>query len=157
MMQLKNILVPTDFSPFSSVALRYGCELAKRFKAELHVLNVVWCPLHDYVEKSDGGHTKSFDEYEQDLRDAADRQIRDLCVDPVTDADSVTYATRAGSPFASIIQYARAVGNDLIVMGTHGRTGLKHVLIGSVAENVVRKAPCPVLTVRHPEHEFVVP
>ena len=56
-----------------------------------------------------------------------------------------------------IILYAKAKDIDLIVMGTHGRTGLKHVLMGSVAESVVRKSPCPVLTIRDPEHEFVMP
>ena len=62
-----------------------------------------------------------------------------------------------GAPFAEIVRYAREKDVDLIVMGTHGHTGLAHVLVGSVTEKVVRKAPCPVLTVRHPEHEFVHP
>ena len=62
-----------------------------------------------------------------------------------------------GSPFLQVVRMARKEGVDLIVMGTHGRTGLAHVLMGSVAEKVVRKAPCPVLTVKHPEHEFVMP
>ena len=61
------------------------------------------------------------------------------------------------APFTEIIRFAKDKDIDLIVMGTHGHTGLAHVLLGSVAEKVVRKAPCPVLTVRHPEHEFVHP
>jgi nucleotide-binding universal stress UspA family protein len=64
---------------------------------------------------------------------------------------------REGNPFQEIVQFARDRDVDLIVMGTHGRSGLVHVLMGSVTEKVVRKAPCPVLTVRHPEHEFVHP
>ena len=64
---------------------------------------------------------------------------------------------REGSPFYEIIRYAKEQDVDLIIMGTHGRGGLVHVLLGSVAEKVVRKSPCPVLTVRHPEHEFVHP
>jgi nucleotide-binding universal stress UspA family protein len=64
---------------------------------------------------------------------------------------------REGTPFYEIIRFAREGDVDLIVMGTHGHTGLTHVLLGSVTEKVVRKAPCPVLTVRHPEHEFVHP
>jgi nucleotide-binding universal stress UspA family protein len=62
-----------------------------------------------------------------------------------------------GVPFVEIIRYARESGMDLIVMGAHGRTGLGHLLIGSVTERVVRKSSCPVLTVKHPEHEFVMP
>ena len=62
-----------------------------------------------------------------------------------------------GSPFLEIIQYAKENNVDLIVMGTHGHSGLVHVLLGSVTERVVRKAPCPVLTIRHPEHEFIHP
>ena len=70
---------------------------------------------------------------------------------------NVTAEVREGTPFYEIIQFAKENDIDLIVMGTHGHTGLAHLLMGSVAEKVVRKAPCPVLTVRHPEHEFVHP
>jgi nucleotide-binding universal stress UspA family protein len=64
---------------------------------------------------------------------------------------------REGPPVVEIVRYARDAEIGLIVIGTHGRGGLAHVFLGSVAENVVRKAPCPVLTVRHPQHEFVMP
>lgn len=64
---------------------------------------------------------------------------------------------REGTPFYEIVSFATETDVNLIVMGTHGHTGLAHVLLGSVTEKVVRKAPCPVLTVRHPEHEFVHP
>ena len=70
---------------------------------------------------------------------------------------SVHPEVREGTPFAEIVRCARDKDIDLIVMGTHGHTGLAHMLLGSVTEKVVRKAPCPVLTVRHPEHEFVHP
>jgi nucleotide-binding universal stress UspA family protein len=63
----------------------------------------------------------------------------------------------SGTPALAIVTYAKDANLDLIVMGTHGRGGMAHVLMGSVAEKVVRTAPCPVLTVRHPEHEFVLP
>jgi nucleotide-binding universal stress UspA family protein len=64
---------------------------------------------------------------------------------------------RVGAPFLEIINMAQSEGADLIVMGTHGRTGLSHVLMGSVAERVVNKAPCPVLTIRHPDRKFKHP
>jgi nucleotide-binding universal stress UspA family protein len=70
---------------------------------------------------------------------------------------TVVREIRQGSPFLEIIRYAKEKNIDLIVLGTHGRSGLAHVMLGSVAERVVRIAPCPVLTVRHPEHEFVMP
>jgi nucleotide-binding universal stress UspA family protein len=70
---------------------------------------------------------------------------------------SVVSDVALGRPFMEIIRYAKDNQMDLIVLGTHGRSGLRHVLLGSVAERVVRKAPCPVLTIRHPEHEFVMP
>ena len=67
------------------------------------------------------------------------------------------YGVAEGLPFTEILRVAREKDIDLIVMGTHGHTGLAHVFLGSVADKVVRRAPCPVLTVRHPEHEFVHP
>ena len=77
----------------------------------------------------------------------------------LTDAERQKYSaeivTLIGSPFLEIVSYAKAKDIDLIVMGTHGRGPIAHMLMGSVAEKVVRKAPCPVLTVRHPEHEFI--
>jgi nucleotide-binding universal stress UspA family protein len=69
----------------------------------------------------------------------------------------VIHLTRHGRPHEEIVGVAREMDVDLIVMGTHGRSGLSHILLGSTAERVVRNAPCPVLTVRHPEHEFVMP
>ena len=67
------------------------------------------------------------------------------------------HLVRRGAPFLETIRCAQELGVDLIVCGTHGRTGLKHALFGSVAEKIVRKAPCPVLSVRHPEHRFEMP
>ncbi len=72
-------------------------------------------------------------------------------------AETIVKVVRQGPPFLEIVRYAQEANIDLIVLGTHGRGGLAHMLLGSVAEKVVREAPCPVLTVRHPEHEFVAP
>lgn len=85
----------------------------------------------------------------QDLQTFADKY----------DNDQITIALEIaeGKPFIEIIKAAKNYDVDLIVMGTHGRTGLQHMLIGSVAEKVVRKAPCPVLTVKHPDYEFEMP
>lgn len=153
MIEIRRILVPSDFSKFSESALRYGCELAHRFEAELHVLHVVWNAMPPGSEE----WGRTLQEYDDDIREAAQRDLEKLCFDPLPDPDRIVSVVRVGAPLPEIILYARAKDVDLIVMGTHGRTGLAHVLMGSVAEKVVRKAPCPVLTVRHPEHEFVMP
>lgn len=153
MIDLKRILVPTDFSDFSQVALRYGCEFAAKFGAELHLLHVIDNPAPPASE--DWG--KTLDEYRRDLEECAGNELQELDLNPLPDRKRVVDNIRYGSALLEIILHARENEIDLIVLGTHGRTGLAHVFLGSVAEKVVRKSPCPVLTVRHPEHEFVHP
>src|SRR4029077_6616144 len=128
-------------------ALAYGRELSAAFGASLHLLHVLEntflrpVPADPYV-----------------LKAPATRQR----AEGVTDQDRVqrhatATMTMSDTPAAEIVKYAGAHDVDLIVMGTHGRAGMARLLHGSVAETVVRTAPCPVLTVRHPEHDFVVP
>lgn len=154
MIALKRILVPTDFSPTSDVALTYGRALAEAFGASMYLLHVLENPLLQNVASEVYVPPPDFyEEWEHAVRERLDRAI------PSADRGSldVSCDVRSGSPFVEIIQFAREQDIDLIVMGTHGRGAVAHVFIGSVAERVVRKAPCPVLTVRHPEHEFVQP
>jgi nucleotide-binding universal stress UspA family protein len=155
MIALQKVLVPTDFSDASACALRYGRALAEAFGASLHVLHVVenlvahaWT-AEVYVTALPG----LLEEVE---REAIDRLSR-LLTPSERAALRAELAVAGGSPFLEIIRYARAHQIDLIVMGTHGRGPVEHMLLGSVAEKVVRKAGCPVLTVRHPQHEFVRP
>ncbi len=96
-------------------------------------------------------------DFEKTAREESDTQLARLLAESGRAASQVTCVTTLGAPFLAIITYAKEAPIDLIVMGTHGRGAVAHLLIGSVAENVVRKAPCPVLTVRHPEHEFIAP
>jgi nucleotide-binding universal stress UspA family protein len=155
MIQLNRILVPTDFSEYGTHALRYGCEFAQRFKAELHLLHIV----DDYypLVPEAGMLLPDKNEHLGGLRAAAERELAQL-PDPAWISDmAVIRAVGLGKPFVEIIRYAREEQIDLIVVGSHGRTGLAHMLMGSVAERVVRKAPCPVLTVRPGQHEFVMP
>jgi len=153
---LKKILVPTDLSQFSQSAIRYGAEFAHRFDAELILLHVIWHPLTDYAYEV-GNYSKSFDDYESDVRIAAEKEMARFSVAPLPNRDRVTTELRVGHAVEQITHYADENDVDLIILGTHGRTGLKHVLLGSVAENAIRHAPCPVLTVRAQEHEFVHP
>lgn len=156
MIALKNILVATDFSEASDAALTYGRTLARTFGATLHVMHVT---ENVYLQAfGSEAYIPSVPDLQLDVDEAARKQLDQL----VIDSDNSGPATRkvlrtASSPARTIIEYAGAEGIDLIVMGTHGRSGVAHLLMGSVAERVVRAAPCPVLTVRHPEREFVVP
>ena len=154
MIELKRILVPTDFSEFSQQAVRYGCELANRFSAELHVIHVAQDAFPIVPEA--GMLSVSHDDYMARVIESATKLLGDV-PDASLYTRPVTRSVEAGVPFVEIIRYARQKQMDLIVMSTHGRTGLVHMLMGSVAEKVVRKAPCPVLTIRPKGHDFVRP
>ena len=155
MIDLKKILVPTDFSEFGQHALLYGCELAKRFGAELHLLNVVQDAVTMFPEPNMMG--TSMNDLVADMQSLSEKQLEEMPGLSGSEDLNVVRKVCVGPAFLEIIRYAKEQEIDLIVIGTHGRTGLKHMLLGSVAEKVVRKAPCPVLTVSHPEHEFVMP
>jgi len=152
---LRRILIPTDFSESSAVALRYGLALAERFDADVHLLHAVQNPFDQPWAAE--VYSVSQAEFEKTARAESDTQLAGLLAAAGRPADRISCSTTVGAPFLAIVTYAKAHDVDLIVMGTHGRGAVAHLLIGSVAENVVRKAPCPVLTVRHPEHEFVTP
>jgi nucleotide-binding universal stress UspA family protein len=149
MIDLKRILVPTDFSETSEAALRYGVELARRFGARLYLLHVAEHPGEAVEDECSTGlfermQNDAYDRLPYLLNVKDRRELRPEC------------AMRLGTPWEEIVQHADEHDIDLIVMGTHGRDGLARVLLGSVAETVVRRALCPVLTVHHPEHQFVV-
>jgi nucleotide-binding universal stress UspA family protein len=152
---LRRILVPTDFGEHSRNALNYGAALADKFRAALTLLHVL---PYDVLVPPDPMLAAPVPVpppvgQEDDARAALDR----LRADPKLDGLDVATEVVRGDPAEEIVRYARQREIDLIVLGTHGHTGLAHLLTGSTAERVVRRAPCPVLTVHHPEHEFVVP
>ena len=151
MITLKTILVPSDFSECSDAALRYGLELARRFDARLHVLHVVQDPLTQ-PWAAEGFSAPLIEMVEKWQHDAKARLSAAI---PLADIGRVTVDTVVAWPYAEILRQATEHNVDLIVMGTHGRSGVSHMLLGSIAEKVVRHAPCPVLTVRHPQREFV--
>jgi len=155
MLAIKTILVPTDFSETSEVALRYGKSLAQTFGAALHVIHVVQEPFAQPWAVEAYGFSLATLQAEWQ-HDASARVEGLLSAEERTELNA-TLTTVLGHPFVEILRYAQAQEVDLIVLGTHGRGPLGHLVMGSVAERVVRKAPCPVLTVRHPQHEFVVP
>ena len=154
MIRVNRILVPTDFSDNSKAAIEYGCELARQFKAELHLLNVVENNIEAYSVEMD---MFGIANYPCDVVEAEKRATKLLDDLPGSTANdySIVRKTEVGFPCSGIIQYAKTNDIELIVISTHGHTGLTHLLMGSVAENVVRTAPCPVLTVRPDGHQFV--
>jgi nucleotide-binding universal stress UspA family protein len=156
MMSLKTILVATDFGEAADAALAYGRELARTFGAQLDVLYVVENVLaRAYgAESYIASYPELQDEVESSARLQLDLRLTD---DDRTALRAKTVMITSNSPAQTIVSYAKEHEIDLIVMGTHGRGAMAHLLMGSVAERVVRTAPCPVLTVRHPEHEFVLP
>jgi len=148
MIEIRNILAPTDFSPHSEVALKYACALAERFGAKLHVLNILSevLPVGPDPMISPILPPEYYTESEAQSREALKDAIKPEWGKPA----AVETAVKWGSPVEVVIEYAKATHADMIVIATHGRTGLSHVLLGSVAERIVREGPCPVLTIRDP-------
>jgi len=146
MINLKTVLVPTDFGAASDAALTYGRTLARIFGAELHLLHVMDNTFFRPIAADPLSVKVTTYKHLHDKLTAADRG--ELHARAVVEGSD--------EPHQVIVDYAKAYRIDLIVMGTHGRQGAAHMLMGSVAERVVRTAPCPVLTVRESERDFVV-
>jgi nucleotide-binding universal stress UspA family protein len=147
MFTIRTILHPTDFSDSSAAAFRLACSLARERGAQLLVLHVYPPPIaHGEVvaRRQDNGYHRLLWDQLHAFR-------------PEDPAVGVDYWLREGEPAAEILKLAQEEGADLIVLGTHGRTGLGRILLGSVAEQVVRRAACPVLTVKMPHGEASAP
>jgi nucleotide-binding universal stress UspA family protein len=156
---LKRILLPTDFSPASDAAVIYAIAFARAFQSKLTLLHVAvrhelqvdverQLAIDKFLNEGAPPHNVARAVFANTLTEEHERELG---------AEYVLRASGAGGPYVEIVRYAKERDFDLIVMGTHGRGFMAHMLMGSVAEKVVRRAPCPVLTVRHPEHEFVLP
>lgn len=149
----KKILCPVDFSEFTDEILVYAVNIANRFNSELHLIHVIpnlnyFTPYESFltpenlvaIERNIEGEVgKDFDKITKKLNFPFKRIVK------------------TGVTFVEIIDYIKQQEIDLVVMGTHGRSGIEHILIGSVAEKVVRKSPCPVLTVRPKDKAFKMP
>lgn len=135
MIQLRRILVPTDLSKFSFTALEYARSLAVMYDARVYMLYV-----------SDTG--RSGGATQEETATQALRHLEDVIHAEIENGHEVIPMARRGVPAREIARFAREEGIDLIVMATHGRTGVPHILLGSVAERVVREAPVPVMTVK---------
>jgi len=153
--RMETILHPTDLSESSKYALRYAVSLAEEYGAKLFIMHVI-----EEISQAmyfDMLHAPPLADLMAEIEEQVSKAMDELVAPEIRERVAVERIIRRGVPFLEVIRCAQEIGADLIVCGTHGRTGLKHVLFGSVAEKIVRKAPCPVLSVRHPEHRVEVP
>lgn len=155
-LQVRKILYPTDFSELSLLALKYARAFSEQFHAQLYCLHVVdeaqqyWSAL--------GPEATPVAPPVEDILEAAAKQMQSFHDEHLIGLEFAPVTKVVlGKPFAEIVTYAREINCDLLIMATHGRSGLMHALMGSTAEKVVRKAPCPVLTVRSGEQGCVMP
>lgn len=150
MKDFSTILFATDFSETSEYAFDYAYTLAKTFKSKLIVMHVINEPVDlrgFYVPHI------SFDSLEKEIEDAAEKMMNKFCLGRLTDLASSDTVIVSGIPYDEIIAFADKENVSLIVLGTHGRAGLDHLLFGSTAERVVRRSRCPVMTIRPPVNE----
>jgi len=155
MIKMSKILYPTDFSDLSLVALNYAKSFALQYGAELHCIHVLDDAYQYWLMLGPDGVPAGPDP--QQVQQAVQGQMAEFARKHLSDIPQVVTKIITGRPFVEIVQYARDQEIDMIVIASHGRSGLKHVLMGSVAERVVRKSPCPVLSVRSGQHEFLLP
>jgi nucleotide-binding universal stress UspA family protein len=156
MITIQKVLVATDFSPVAETALIYGRALARTFDAQLHLVHVV----DDFsrFNYAEGGGLLPPSAFREEIaRTGREKLESTLREDDRLELRAVAVLREGHSTAKEIADYARETAIDIIVVGATGRGALDRMLMGSVADKVIRQAPCPVLTVRHPEHEFVVP
>lgn len=149
-MEIKRILFPTDFSEGSSHALPYAIDMAKHYGARLYLLHVIYD-----IAKTTGWYVPhiSMDEMYKDMEESAKKELERYGLEELRGLKEVERAVRKGVHHEEIVRFANEKKIDLIVMGTHGRKGIDRILFGGTAAQVVRDAPCPVLTVRLPMHK----
>lgn len=147
-MNVKDILVPVDYSHSGDAALAYAASLGKEYDAELHLVHVFEPPFAHV----DGGFASA----PVPAVTPADLEAEEAKLNEITPDKGVKFCREfiVGNPADELVSYAKEKGIDLVVMGTHGRTGLNRLLMGSVAEGVVRRSPCPVLTIKQPAKEL---
>lgn len=146
-LQVKNILWPTDFSPLSLAAIDCIRGYRDVFKAKLHVIHVCLPPMTPIIGMPPPAAAQLLME-PKDVLKPAEAQLKRLVEDKFGTPNRVQYEAIIGTPWVEVCNYARENKIDLIILATHGRTGLRHVMLGSVAERIVQHAPCPVLVVR---------
>ena len=149
--RVKDILVPTDFSAASRNALKYALNLARQYEAKIKLLYVIEPPIYTDFQAGPAVYN------ERETSERARAELEQLRDEQGADAGYIAdIRVVIGKPYAEITAVARGLQPDVIVIATHGRTGIKHVLLGSTAEKVVRHASCPVLVVRASEDKQTI-
>ena len=151
MISIRHILVATDFGETSTAAVQRAIQLSEAFQAQLDILHIVEEPF-GYLGNIHG-YLPEVDAFRATLNDAARAQLHQVMSPDEAERRKVHLALRTGTPYVEIVRYAKDQDVDLIVLGTHGRGSVRHMLLGSVAEKVVRYAHCAVLTTPHPSAE----
>jgi nucleotide-binding universal stress UspA family protein len=154
MVAFKELVVPTDFSEHSLRAVDYGVEIGEKFSSHITIVYVIE-PLLQAADLT--WTTVDFEELNKAHKQTAEKQLAEIAEERVPKDLDCDTEILFGKPFVEILKFAKEENADLIVMATHGRGAISHILMGSTAEKVVRKAPCPVLTVKHPKHLFAMP
>ena len=149
--EIKKVLVPIDFSDYSKFALKYAVDFAQKFSAEMILVYVVE-PVIYPPDFSMGQIAIPSVNTEWDIK--AKEELDKLANSEIPDGVKVKTIIKTGKPFLEVIETAAEEDTDLIIIATHGHSGMEHILFGSTAEKVVRKAPCPVLTLREPNKGF---
>ena len=151
---IKHILVPTDCSELSKKAVEYAITLAKSLKAKITLFTVNNETIRMCVNEYSYVPDKIFQRMLKDNADFQEKQLSDFWNQFDSLGVEVKLVQWDGNPFHEIICFAKSSDVDIIVMGTHGRTGIQHILMGSVAEKVIRYSPIPVLTVKDKDHPY---
>lgn len=156
MVEVKKILYPSDFSRYSLAALPMALDLADKYNAELHLLHVIDDSYQYWMGGGESAVPVAISEDE--IAESAQHEMDKFVAENLSGLDGQLIKKMVnGRPFVEIINYARDEQIDLIVISTHGHGALASMLLGSVTEKVVRKAPCPVLTIRHDAYKFEMP
>ncbi|MCP4298809.1 MAG: universal stress protein [Proteobacteria bacterium] len=153
MLNLKKILVPTDCSRYSVDAAVMAAGLSEKFDSEITLLYIVE-DHHNYENIPAYVPKELRDRIREDIIMGSENMLKEFWEDLKLPFDKVKMFTRKGDPFTQILTFSKEADFDLLVMGTHGRNGLAHIMMGSVAERVVRHSKIPVLTIKHSDHEY---
>jgi universal stress protein A len=150
MIAIHGVLVPVDFSKESLLAAKFAVSLAQEYKASLYVLHVRE-PIPSYAQ----AEIVDFEEIQAKITQQVKADLSKVIPQKVKEGLMVEEILETGRPHHVIVEKAKQLGVDVIVIATHGRTGLAHVFLGSVAEMVIRHAPCPVFVIRNPKDKYV--